>query len=61
MISVVLDRFYYDFKCFRPKDSNIAGFAIYADWGETSWTYEVSILFAYFASIVCTSPFPGCW
>jgi hypothetical protein len=55
-----LSLFYRDFKCFISKDSNIAGFAIYADWGKTSWTYEVGILFTYLASIVCPLPFLGC-
>jgi acetyl esterase/lipase len=53
--------FSHDFKCFIPKDSNIAGFTICADWDKASRTYEISILFTYAASIVCTSPFRGCW
>jgi hypothetical protein len=57
----LLSLFSYDFKCFMPEDSNIAGFTIYADWGKASGTYEISIMFAYTASIVCSSPFRGCW
>jgi hypothetical protein len=53
--------FSHDFKCFIPKDSNIAGFTFCADRGKASRSYKISIVFTYAASIVCTSPFRGCW
>jgi hypothetical protein len=48
-------------KCSVPKDSNIAGFTICAYWDKASRSYEISIAFTYAASIVCSSPFQGCW
>src|SRR5215208_5280731 len=53
--------FSHVFKCLIAKDSNIAGFTICADWGKASRSYEISIVFTYAASIVCTSRFRGCW
>src|SRR5215211_1973114 len=51
----------HDFKCFIPKDSNIVGFTICADGDKASRSYKISIVFTYAASIICTSPFRGCW